>query len=189
MRLIQSNQCYDSEILNCFERREMRVVIGKERKFRILVVDDSVDSTDSVAALLRMLGYTVRVAYSGQSALEFAAEFEPDLVLLDIGMPVMNGNEVARCLRQQPQLKTTRLIAISGLGRESDRQKSRDAGFDDYLVKPFSPEELLKLIAGPTAEERAGPYLKIQDLKSPQINVKPASRIRKGTTRGQLGSI
>jgi CheY-like chemotaxis protein len=153
MPLIKSNESIeystrDSDLVRKARKANRTGPIRKPESLRILIVDDSADSADSIATLLRMLGYAVRAVYSGQSALEAAAEFEPNLVLLDIEMPVMDGHEVARRFRQHAQLKTARLIAISGFGRESDRQKSHDAGFDHHLVKPFMPEELLQLIAG-----------------------------------------
>ena len=162
MRSIQTNESAgrsttrDSHSVRTTLSGKRRRATRKQRTLRILIVDDSMDSADSVAALLRMLGHTVRVVYSSQNAVEAAAEFKPSLVLLDIAMPIMNGHEVARRLRQQLQLKTTRLIAISGFGSASDRQKSQDVGFDHHLVKPFSPEELLELVARPKARSGSG---------------------------------
>ncbi len=122
--------------------------------WRVLVVDDNIDGADMVATMLQMSGHQTRTAYSGQSALEMAGEYQPDFVVLDIGLPEMDGFEVARRLRQLPQLKDVRLIAATGYGRDSDRQRSKEAGFDYHLVKPIEPEALQKLLTL-TAQERA----------------------------------
>ena len=118
---------------------------GDERSgsgWRVLVVDDNVDSADSIAMLLQVSGHEVRVAYSGQDALDMAAKYQPDIVLLDIGLPVMDGYEVARRLRKYPDLKTVKLIAVTGYGQESDRLQSQEAGFDYHLVKPVDAQKL-----------------------------------------------
>ncbi len=114
---------------------------------RVLVVDDNVDQADSVALLLRASGHEVRVAYSGPAALEVAVAYRPDLVLMDIGLPGMDGYEVARHLRQQPGPKDAVLVAVTGYGRESDRQRSEEAGFDYHLVKPVSMPQLEAILA------------------------------------------
>jgi CheY-like chemotaxis protein len=87
------------------------------------------------------------VAYSGQSALETAALYLPDVVLLDIGLPEIDGYEVARRLRQDPKTKHVLLIAVSGYGQGTDRERSRDAGFDAHMVKPVDPEEIQRILA------------------------------------------
>jgi PAS domain S-box-containing protein len=127
------------------EPRESNVSTSDEsvpETFKILIVDDNVDATDMLAGILRLVGHDVQVAYSGQSALEVAMEFQPTIVLLDIGLPEMNGYEVARRLRQRPQSKDTLLIAMTGYGQDSDLQRSTQAGFDYHLVKPVDPEKL-----------------------------------------------
>ena len=110
--------------------------------WRILVVDDNVDSADSIAMLLQISGHEVRVAYSGQDALDMADEYHPDLVLLDIGLPGMDGHEVARRLRKHPDLKEVKLIAVTGYGQDADRLRSQEAGFDYHLVKPVDAKKL-----------------------------------------------
>ena len=112
------------------------------QSWRVLVVDDKVDGADMVAAMMQMYGHQTRTAYSAQDALDIAVEYRPDFVVLDIGLPEMDGYEVARRLRQLPQLKDVRLIAATGYGRDSDRQLSQEAGFDYHLVKPIDPEKL-----------------------------------------------
>jgi len=109
---------------------------------RILVADDSIDQAESVALLLRHFGHETRVAYSGRVAIETALEYRPDLAIVDIGLPEMDGYEIARRLRQQRRLANLRLIAITGYGQESDRARARAAGFDLYLIKPVDPRDL-----------------------------------------------
>jgi PAS domain S-box-containing protein len=117
------------------------------RKLRVLLVDDNADSADGLALLLDLQGHDVRVAYDGESALEAARSFRPDVALLDIGMPSMNGYELARRLRAAPETKKTLLVAMTGWGQEEDRRKGREAGFAHHLVKPFEPSAVQKLLA------------------------------------------
>jgi len=106
------------------------------RPVRILVVDDYVDSAEMLAEILGGMGYDTRMAHDAARALKIAAEFMPTLVFLDIGLPVMDGYELAEHLRQLPGLAGVRLIALTGYGQESDRKKTREAGFHHHLVKP-----------------------------------------------------
>ena len=101
----------------------------------------------SMTLLLELHGHEVCVANSGQAALEVAAERKPDAILLDIGMPGMNGYEVARRLRQQPAFAETLLVAITGYGRASDLEQTHAAGFDHHLVKPIDYDKLQALLA------------------------------------------
>ena len=103
---------------------------------RILVVDDSVDGAEMLATALTAKGYDTRVAHDAPAALRIAAEFRPAVAFLDIGLPVMDGYELAARLRELPELNGMKLIALTGYGQESDRRKSREAGFDHHLVKP-----------------------------------------------------
>ncbi len=112
------------------------------RSFRVLVVDDYPDQADSTAILIQRMGHDVRVVYSGSTALEAAVEFIPEVMLIDIGLPVIDGHEVARRLRQHDRLKNAWMIAMSGYGQDSDRERSHAAGFNLHLVKPFSRREL-----------------------------------------------
>ena len=121
---------------------------------RILVADDNQDAADSLALLLTMMGGEVRTAYEGLAALEAAAAFRPDAIVLDIGMPRLNGYEAARCIREQTWGKAPLLIALTGWGQEEDRRQSEEAGFDYHLAKPVEPNVLLRLLAEPT---RSGP--------------------------------
>ena len=123
-------------------------------KWRVLVVDDNVDGADVTALLLQELGHETQVAYSGAAALAAADEYLPNVLLLDIGLPEMDGYEVARRLRQHPLLKNAWLVAITGYGQESDRQRSKEAGFDHHLVKPVGPEKLEVLLTLLATQER-----------------------------------
>jgi PAS domain S-box-containing protein len=114
---------------------------------RVLVVDDNVDAAESLAELLSTLGHEVRTAHDGLAALDAAGAFVPELVLLDIGLPGMDGYEVARRLRKLPRPPGP-VVALSGYGQESDRRRSADAGFDAHLVKPVELEMLEELIRG-----------------------------------------
>ena len=116
------------------------------RTLRVLVVDDNHDSADTVAVLLRRSGHEVRVAYSGKEALEEGLEFRPNIVVLDLGLPEMDGYEIARRLRQNPQLEGVQLVAMSGYGQEADRQRSKEEGFDAHMVKPVDFEKLEELL-------------------------------------------
>jgi PAS domain S-box-containing protein len=106
---------------------------------RLLVVDDNEDAANSLAILLRLKGHKVEVAHHGPAALEIAQNYRPDMIFLDIGMPGMDGYEVARRLRQHPVLKDVVLAALTGWGQEEDRRRSAEAGFDHHLVKPPEP--------------------------------------------------
>jgi CheY-like chemotaxis protein/anti-sigma regulatory factor (Ser/Thr protein kinase) len=125
---------------------------------KILVVDDNEDAARALAMLLRYSGNEVRTALDGPTALEFAVAFGPELILLDLGMPGMDGCEVARRIRQNPELETVCLVALTGWGQEDDRRRTRDAGFDHHLVKPVDPDELDAVIrklrpgAAPTSD-------------------------------------
>jgi CheY-like chemotaxis protein len=103
---------------------------------RVLVVDDNRDAAETLGELLSNLGATVAVAHSGQAALDQLPHFRPDTVLLDIGMPDMDGYEVARRIRQRSDVPGVLLIALTGWGQEQDHDQSRTAGFDHHLVKP-----------------------------------------------------
>ena len=118
---------------------------------RILVVDDNDDMVESLAMLLTMMGHTVESAASGPEAIRQAITFRPDVMLIDIGMPGMEGYEVARRLRQNPDTRDVHLIAQTGWGGDVDRQRSKDAGFDAHLVKPVTPatlEDVLRSMPG-----------------------------------------
>jgi signal transduction histidine kinase len=118
-----------------------------ESPLSILVVDDNQDSACSMTLLLELQGHKVQVAHAGHTALRLAGECSPDVILLDIGMPGMNGYEVARQLRSQPEFSDTLLIAVTGYGRASDVKQTESAGFDHHLVKPIDYDKLQSLLA------------------------------------------
>ncbi len=115
---------------------------------RILVVDDNADAADSLARLLEISGHETAVAYDGEVALKTAETFGPDVVLLDIGLPEIDGYEVARRIRARPRVRDAMLVALTGWGQEDDRRKSRESGFDHHLVKPVDLRTLRELLAG-----------------------------------------
>lgn len=118
-----------------------------EHSRRVLVVDDNTATAQAMALVLGKWQHDVRVSYNGFSALEIARTFKPDIVLADLGLPQMNGFELARELRQLPGLEHARLIAVTGYGQDEDRRRSLEAGFDQHLLKPVDPVELERLIA------------------------------------------
>jgi signal transduction histidine kinase/CheY-like chemotaxis protein len=126
-------------------------------RFRILVVDDHHDAGDSLATLLRLLGHQVRVAYDGVGGLEAARVFRPQVALLDIGMPEMDGIELGKRLRQEPEFENLLMIALTGYGRDEDRQRSSDAGFNAHLVKPVDVATLNALLAQHAARAETQP--------------------------------
>jgi PAS domain S-box-containing protein len=127
---------------------------GRSPQRRFLVVDDNRDSAESLAMLLRLLGNDVRTAYDGRLALEAATAYRPEVVLLDIGLPGLNGLEVCQRLRGTPGQHRTVIVAMTGYGRDEDRQRSRAAGFDAHLVKPVDLEALQELLASPELAAR-----------------------------------
>ena len=117
------------------------------RPLRVLVVDDNVDTVLSFSMLLTAAGHDVQTAHDGPTAVQAAIEYRPDVVLLDIGLPGLNGYQVAKRIRQQPTLQNVVLVALTGYGQEADRQTSLQAGFDQHLVKPARFEQLQKILA------------------------------------------
>jgi len=115
-------------------------------RLRVLVVDDHVDAAESLAMVLVGDGHDVRTAYDGIQALSVAHAFRPQAIVLDLGMPGMDGFEVARTVRADPELTHVRLIALSGYGQQEDTRKSSEAGFDRHLVKPVDPEKVIAAI-------------------------------------------
>ena len=133
-------------------------VESKRNACRILIVDDNIDAAETLAVLLRTGEHEVRLARDGISALDIARSYRPDVVLLDIGLPGLNGYEVARRLRNDGTLKQTLLVAVSGYGQEEDRKRSGQSGFDHHLIKPVDFNVLRALLASHTGES-TGPRL------------------------------
>src|SRR5262249_4644033 len=105
---------------------------------RVLIVDDNVDSAESMAVLLRLYGHDVRLAHDGEAALEEARAFRPDVMFLDLSLPKMDGYEVARRLRLEPAMSGVTLVAMTGYGQEEERRRTQEAGFNLHLVKPVN---------------------------------------------------
>jgi PAS domain S-box-containing protein len=116
------------------------------RSRRVLVVDDNQDAANSLAMLLRMKGHDVRTAYDGLEAVDAAAAYKPDVVLLDVGLPRLNGFDVARRIRQTETQRSIVLVALTGWGHEEDRRRSKEAGFDHHMVKPADPAALDRVL-------------------------------------------
>jgi CheY-like chemotaxis protein len=117
------------------------------RRFKILVVDDNPDSALSMAMMLSIMGHDTRTAHDGESAIVTAETFLPEVVLLDIGLPKLNGYEVAQRIREQAWGTSMFLIAVTGWGQDEDRQRSAEVGLNVHMVKPVEPAALEKLLA------------------------------------------
>jgi PAS domain S-box-containing protein len=139
--------------LPLIERNDISTTAAKQDDVparKILIVDDNVDAADSLVMILRLDGHEVEAVYTAHDALERAAAIRPDVALLDIGLPKMNGYELAQHLRSQPDLRDIRLIALTGYGQGEDRERTRAAGFDDHLVKPADLAVLQKALSLPS---------------------------------------
>lgn len=134
-----------------FEHEGALVALQPDRK-RVLVVDDNVDAGETLRLLLELQGHEVQVVHSGAGALDAAARSKPDIIFPDIGLPDLNGYEVARRLRADADLHQTWLVALTGWGTQRDQQQARAAGIDLHLTKPVSLEDLLKALAGQRAQ-------------------------------------
>ena len=133
---------------------EVADVSSESVERRILLVDDNADLTATMAAILTKLGHEVRTAGDGPAAIDLAAQFQPEFILVDIGLPGMNGYEVAQFLRTQPGMTEVMLVAMTGYGQAQDRQRSKEAGFDDHLVKPVPIRAIQELLATPRQRRR-----------------------------------
>ena len=124
-----------------------KIVRAQAHPLRVLVMEDNPDVARSMARLLAVAGHDVRVAQDGESGMSVAREFAPDAILLDIGLPVVDGLQVARRIRQEPGLRNVLLIALTGYGRDTDREATRDAGFDHHLAKPVDFKTIESILA------------------------------------------
>ncbi len=120
--------------------------VGKLHNYRILVVDDNEALAKVMMWTLEILGHTVQVAHEGQAAITLAKSFHPDVILLDIGIPGMNGYEICKAMHKEPVLQNTIFIAHTGWGEEKHRKRSKEAGFDHHLVKPVDIEDLKDIL-------------------------------------------
>jgi CheY-like chemotaxis protein len=119
---------------------------------KILIVDDNVDASESLALLLQLYGHETTTAYDGNAAIDVAEQFRPRVILLDIGLPGLNGYEVCREIRARPWGKQAIIAAVTGWGQDEDRRLSVEAGFDHHLVKPVDPEALQDWLAAISAD-------------------------------------
>jgi CheY-like chemotaxis protein len=134
-----------------------RPIDGTPHRFKILVVDDNHDSALSLAMMLSIMGHETRTAHDGESAVTSAQTFLPDVVLLDIGLPKLNGYEVAQRIRESSWGTSMFLIAVTGWGQDEDRQRSSEVGLNVHMVKPVEPSALEKLLAELSAKGSLSP--------------------------------
>ena len=133
-----------------------RPIQTTRRSARVLVVDDNEDLARGLARLLEFHGHQVQVAHDGPAGVEIAKQWQPEFVLLDIGLPGMDGYQVTAALRQDVQTKGAVIVAISGYGEDEDRLRSMEAGFDHHLVKPINPSELQQILANIKSSQPPG---------------------------------
>jgi signal transduction histidine kinase/ActR/RegA family two-component response regulator len=130
------------------QRKEQQPPAGKGQlaRIKVLVVDDNADLVEMLSMVVEAAGHDVRKAFDGRSGISAALEYQPDLILLDVGMPDMNGTEVAKELRRHQEVAGARIVALTGWGQAEDRQRTADAGFDDHLTKPADPERIQQIL-------------------------------------------
>jgi CheY-like chemotaxis protein len=134
-----------------FERAaRQQLNLTAQKSARVLVADDNPDTAESLATLLQMHGHDVQAVHDGEAALRALESFQPDFALLDIGMPKLNGYEVARRTRRAAWGQRIRLIALTGWGQEQNRREALASGFDHHFVKPVQPAELMQYLSGST---------------------------------------
>jgi two-component system CheB/CheR fusion protein len=142
--------------------RDAEVVVAEQptvkvrHNLRVLIVEDNVDAAEMLDMAVSDLGHVTRMAHDGATAVALARQFAPDVIFLDIGLPVMNGYAVARTLRDLPELSDVYIAAVTGWGQEEDRRKAREAGFDSHFTKPLSPAVLEDVLATITQRTVSG---------------------------------
>jgi len=136
-------------IVPILQARDMQEASPKRK---ILVVDDNVDGAVTLSVILKHMGHSVRITHDGSSALAVAPEFKPDVVLMDIGMPGMDGYETCERMRAQDWSSGVRIVALTGWGQEEDRRKAKRAGFDQHLVKPVDRQTLMDVLKTPAGQ-------------------------------------
>jgi two-component system CheB/CheR fusion protein len=128
------------------KRRQPEPVAEPARALKVLVVEDNRDTAETMRLLLEAWGHSAKIAHNGMTALDMADEYRPDVVLLDIVLPRMHGNDVARHLRERPWAANIPLVAVTAWGQDADRQLSKAAGINHHLLKPVDPKRLQKLL-------------------------------------------
>jgi CheY-like chemotaxis protein len=146
LQKVQYDTMTDGDVSAITSGAAERTVTGLTRT-RVLVADDNRDAAQALALILELEGYETKTAFDGSEAVEAAEQFRPQIAILDIGMPVMNGNEAAERIRERPWGRWIHLLALTGWTEREDRERATAAGFDRYLVKPINPAGFLKLIA------------------------------------------
>src|SRR5262249_6793949 len=131
---------------NC-SKRDVNPARARRERMRVLIVEDNRDTARTLQLVLRRYGHDVEVAHTGRAGVETARTWHPDVLLCDLGLPEMDGFEVASTRRQEPQTSALRMIAITGYGRPEDRQRSQEVGFELHLTKPVDPRDLQALLA------------------------------------------
>ena len=152
--------------------------------FQILVVDDNVDAAEMLSTLLQLDGHRVWAVHDGRAALEAAQTHRPDVILLDIGLPELNGYEVAKWLRAHEAFRRTIVIAMSGFGQERDCQQSLEAGCDAHLTKPVAPQALRDFLR----PQQPGPATNLTEVWEGEAPAEPFSEVRKGWQAGSAGA-
>lgn len=117
---------------------------------RVLIIEDNQDAADILREVLEMYEHQVRVAHTGPDGLDLARAFHPEVVLCDLGLPGMDGYAVANAMRQDPETRDTRLVALTGYGQAEERARARASGFDEHLTKPVGLDEIQRVLVGPT---------------------------------------
>ena len=148
VRLRRSNAPVELEATGDLTAVPGSVITPSDAALKVLVVDDSIDGAEMLAAALSAKGYNTQVAFDGPAALRMAADFCPAVVFLDIGLPVMDGYELAACLRDLPELSGIRMFALTGYGQDTDRKKTRDAGFEHHFTKPIDLDAIESVLSG-----------------------------------------
>jgi len=121
--------------------------VAPGRHLRVLIVEDNLDAAEMLDLLITKMGHVTRVAHDGFSAVDVATEFAPEVVIMDIGLPLMNGYAVVKTLRERQQFANVHFAAVTGWGQDEDRRRAQDAGFDSHFTKPLAPATLEALLA------------------------------------------
>jgi signal transduction histidine kinase/ActR/RegA family two-component response regulator len=136
-----------TDVVDAHAMEGERPAVRATRRLRVLIAEDNLDAAEMLDVAVSQLGHATRVAHDGATAIALAEQFTPDVILLDIGLPVMNGYAVAEALRSRPQFDRVHIAAVTGWGQDEDRRKAREAGFDSHFTKPLAPRAVADLLA------------------------------------------